>query len=72
MSLSTQQYNALIARIEALENTVNILQTVIQKLVTVEQASQLSLLRNQDIESLEDRMDGVETRVSTLENYHKV
>ena len=69
--MSARQLAALEARVLALEDYINYLQGALRKMVTLEQAEQLGLLNQNDIEVLEDRMDGVEARVSTLENYHR-
>ena len=59
------------ARVTALEDYINNLQIAIMKMVSLEQAEQLGLLGQQEIEDLESQVAGLESRVQTLENYHR-
>lgn len=72
MPVSTVEYNALLSRISVLENTCKILYDTLIRFVTVEQAEQLGLLGQQDVEALKTRVTGLEARVATLENHHKI
>ena len=58
-------------RVAALEDYINYLQGALIKMVTLEQAEQLGLLNQNDIEELKVRATGLEARVATLESYHR-
>ena len=59
------------ARVTALEDYINNLQTAIMKMVSLEQAEQLGLLGQQEIEDLEAQVAALMSRVQTLESYHR-
>ena len=68
---TAQRLASLEARIVALEDYINNLQNAIMTMVTLDQAEQLGLIVQDDVDDLESRMDGVEARVATLESYHR-
>ena len=59
------------ARVQALEDYINNLQTAIAKMVSLEQAEQLGLLNQNDVEDLEAQVAALMSRVQTLETYHR-
>lgn len=71
MSISTIQYNTLLARVEALERRVERAETAITKLVSMNQVTQLGLLRQTEVADLDTRMDAIEQQVTALEVFHQ-
>jgi hypothetical protein len=55
------------ARIQAIENAIGQLQTVVQNLVSKKEFRQLLLLKQETIEDQERRIAALETQVSTLQ-----
>ena len=71
MPLSSTEYQALLSRVSALETAYNNVITALSKLVTIDQVTQLSLLRQTEVSEHAVRLTGVENRLVTLENYHR-
>ena len=71
MPISSIEYQALLNRVQALETQYNKVVTALSKLVTVDQVTQLGLLRQTEIAEHSVRMTGVENRLAILENYHR-
>ena len=71
MPISTTEYQALLARVAALEVAYNNVVTSLSKLVTVDQVTQLGLLRQTETAEHSVRLTGVENRLGVLENYHR-
>lgn len=71
MPVSNVEYTTLINRLASLENQVNQLTTAVSKLVSLDQVTQLGLLRQTEIDQLDTRVDALEAQVEALESYHK-
>ena len=71
MPISTTEYQALLSRVSALEAAYNNVVTALSKLVTVDQVTQLGLLRQTETAQQSVRLTGVENRLAVLENYHR-
>ena len=69
--MSAIQIANLEARVAAIEDYINNLQTAIERMVSLEQAEQLGLLGQNDIEDLKSQVAGLMSRVQTLESYHR-
>ncbi len=67
-TLSQNQYNAMLARITALENQSNDIAIAIDKFVTNAQVNGVRVLLETDIASLQDEVDAIISRVDILEN----
>lgn len=71
MALSSTEYQALLNRVAALEDAVNNIMTAFQKMVTLDQVTQLGLIRQTEVAQSTVRIVGLESRVATLESYHR-
>ena len=71
MPVSSIEYQSLVARVEALEDKVNDIITGLTRLITIDQVTQLALIRQTDISTLQTLTDGLEARVAILESYHQ-
>jgi len=71
MPVSSVEYQSLLARVKALENKMNDVITALGRTITIDQITQLGLLKQTDVEQLKTRMDGVESRATQLESYHQ-
>lgn len=71
MPVGSVEYQALLARVQALEDWANNVQTAMSKFVTIDQITQLGLLRQTEVAASSVRITGLESRVSTLESYHR-
>lgn len=69
--MSSVEYNTLIERVEAIERRLSRVETALTKLASIDQITQLGLLRQTEISSLDTRMDSVEERVVALETFHQ-
>ena len=67
MAITTDQYNRLFARITKLEETMNNVLVAMDRLVSLTQVQQLLVLTQEAHDSLEERIDALETRVSNIE-----
>ena len=68
MAVSTDEYNALLARITKLERSINDVFVALNQLVSQQQVNGLFTVLQQDHAALETRVDAVETRMDVLEN----
>jgi len=68
---TANQYLNQERRIEALEAAVNNLITAMTKLVTVDQVTRLDLLRQTEVAQHSVQITGIESRLLTLESYHR-
>jgi len=71
MAITTTEFNSILDRVIALEDRINDLTTTIFRLVTIDQVTQLGLLRQTEIAEHDVRLTGVESRLSQLESYHR-
>lgn len=69
--MSTVEYNTLLERVEAIETRLSRIETALTKLVSIDQVTQLGLLRQTELSTLDTRMDSVEQRIVALEQFHK-
>ena len=72
MAVSSNEYQDALRRIRALEDAVNSILVAITKFVTVDQVTQLGLLRQTEVAQHSVQLVGVESRLSVLESYHRV
>jgi len=68
---TTNEYLDLERRVRALESAVNSILTAITKFVTVDQVTQLGLLRQTEVAEHSVRLTGTEARLAILESYHR-
>lgn len=68
MAISTDQYEAILARLTKLEHFCNDLAVAIERFVTLNQVQQLSSLLQTQVASLQEDVDALETRVELIEN----
>ena len=71
MAISSIEYQALLNRVQALESAYKNVITALSKLVTVDQVTQLGLLRQTEAAEHTIRLTGVENRLGLLESYHR-
>lgn len=67
-TVSLSQYQALLQRQTALENTVNDLIVAIEKFVTVGQVNSLLTLNAAELEVFRTELESFSTRLSDIEN----
>jgi hypothetical protein len=60
-----------LSRLEALERRMALVELAISKLVSIDQVTQLGLLRQTELEQLDTRSTALEQRVEALEQYHQ-
>ena len=70
MGISATEYAALLSRVQAIESRLNNIQYALLKMVTVEQAEQLGLIGQNEVEELEAVVQALVSRVTLLEGYH--
>jgi hypothetical protein len=70
-TVSSIEYATLLARLEALEISVSRIATAITKFVTVDQVTQLGLLKQTEVSNLETRVTALENQVEALEGFHQ-
>lgn len=68
MSVSTDQYNLILARLNRIENVLNDTFVAMDKFVTLGQVNQLLTVIQQDIDDLRTRVTALEERVTSIEN----
>jgi polyhydroxyalkanoate synthesis regulator phasin len=54
-------------RIQAIETAINQLQTAVSNLMSKQQMRQLLLLRQEEIDTMKERITALETQVATLQ-----
>ena len=69
-TVSQVQYNTLVARLEAVERRLAHIETALSKLVSINQVTQLGLLRQTELSELDTRATSLEERVVALEQFH--
>lgn len=69
--MSSVEYSTLLERVEAIERRLSRIETALTKLVSIDQVTQLGLLRQTELSDLDTRMDSVEERVTGLEAFHQ-
>jgi len=72
MSVTTEQYNRLIARLEAIEATINRIMSVMTTLASLDQLRQLHVVRQADIVDLQSRMTAAQNAIETLQESHRL
>jgi len=70
MSVSSVEYTALLNRLEAVESRLERIETAIGKLVSIDQVTDLGLIRQTEIADLTTRVDALEQQVTALQQYH--
>lgn len=65
--VTESQYNRIIARLTALEESYNNLATAISTFVTLTQVNQLLVVNTADIEDLKSQVEALENRVTSIE-----
>jgi polyhydroxyalkanoate synthesis regulator phasin len=68
MSVTTDQYNLILARLNRIENVLNDTFVAMDKFVTLGQVNQLLTVVQQDIDDLRTRVASLEERVASIEN----
>jgi polyhydroxyalkanoate synthesis regulator phasin len=68
MSITTNQYNRVLARLTALENAHNDLVVASEAFITLGQMNQLLTLLQTDMDDLSTQVDALNDRVEALEN----
>jgi polyhydroxyalkanoate synthesis regulator phasin len=68
MSVTTDQYNLILARLNRIENVLNDTFVAMDKFVTLGQVNQLLTVVQQDIDDLRTRVASLEQRVASIEN----
>ena len=68
---TTNQYLDLERRVTALEAAINNMITALTKLVTVDQVTRLDLLRQTEVAQHTVQIAGIESRLTSLESYHR-
>lgn len=67
MAVSNEQYEAMLVRLNKLENAFNDLAIAIQRLATKDLVSQLLAVIQQDLASLSADVDALELRITAIE-----
>lgn len=67
MSISIQQYEVILSRLQKLENGFNDFSTALQRCATMAQVSQLLVIVQQELASLKDTVDSCEARITAIE-----
>ena len=67
MSVSNEQYEAILARLNAVENAFNDLAVALSRCVTIGQVQQLLVVVQQDLASVNADVDALEERVTAIE-----
>ena len=67
MSISADQYQGLLARLTALENTYNNVAVAMQKFITLTQITEYLTLAETEIASLREEVDALTARVTSIE-----
>jgi polyhydroxyalkanoate synthesis regulator phasin len=67
MAVSTEQYEAILARLNKLENAFNDMAVAIQRCVTLGQVQQLLAVIQADLASVDSDVDALEERVTAIE-----
>ena len=67
MPISTDQYNRILSRLTAMENSFNDMAVAIDNFITLSQMNQLMTLLQQDIDDLRQQVVGLENRVTSIE-----
>lgn len=65
--ITESQYERLLARVTALEESYNNLATAINAFVTLTQINQLLVVNTADIQDLSEQVDALENRVTAIE-----
>ena len=67
MAISTSEYNAVLARLTALENHINDLTTAINRVVSISEVQQLHTLLETQIADLTTTVTALQARVTAIE-----
>lgn len=67
MAVSTEQYEAILARLNKLENSFNDLAVALGRCATIGQVQQLLAIVQQDLASVGSDVDALEERVTAIE-----
>lgn len=67
MTLSTEQYEALLARLNKLENSYNDIAIALSRLVTSGQVQQLLTIVQQDIANVNSNITEISNRLTAIE-----
>lgn len=67
MVLTTEQYQRLIQRLTALEQHVNDLTVAADKYITREQITQLQVILETDMDTMQEQLEALEARVTSIE-----
>jgi polyhydroxyalkanoate synthesis regulator phasin len=70
-SISMIEYSTLLARLEAVENRLERIETALHQLVSMDQVTALGLIRQTEISDLTTRVSALEQQVTALEQYHR-
>lgn len=65
--MNTEQYEAILARLNRLENSFNDLAVALQRCVSMTQVQQLLSLIQQDLASVNSDVNSLEARVTSIE-----
>ena len=68
MSVSTSQYNGMLARLAAIENHLNNVTVALDSYVELSQVQQLLVVIQTTLDDIETRVSALETRVLIIEN----
>lgn len=68
MSVSTEQYQGILARLAALENHLNNVTIALDRFVELNQVQQLLVVIQTTLDDLTTRVSALETRVGIIEN----
>ena len=68
MAITTAQYNALLARMRAVEEHINNLNIASDRFATLQQLSELVVLFQTDLDDISTRMTTIEARMDALES----
>jgi vacuolar-type H+-ATPase subunit D/Vma8 len=68
MSVSTDQYQGILARLAALENHLNNVTIALDRFVELNQVQQLLVVIQTTLDDLTSRVGALETRVGIIEN----
>lgn len=68
MAVTDDQYHKVLSRLTNVESVLNNTVTAIQKFITLEQANQLQIILESEMEDFNIRVAALEDRVTLIEN----
>lgn len=68
MTVTTQQYDNLVNRVEFLEAVINNLINALSRFATLDQVNQLTLIRQTEIDNMSTRLTAAENEIEQLGN----